>query len=45
MESIDHSRKLKEAKRIIYNRARHRESYKKKALIVQEWHKLEELVK
>ena len=43
--NIDHTRRLKDAKRIIYNRARHREKYKKKALIVEEWKKLEQMVK
>jgi len=42
---MDHDQKLKELKRIIYNRARHRETYKKKEHIVKEWKKLEELVK
>ena len=41
----DHEQKLKAMKRIIYDRARHREKYQKKEAIVREWKKLEELVK
>ena len=41
---MDDTSKLKELKRIIYNRARHKETYRKKELIIQEWKKLEKLV-
>ncbi len=41
---ISHENKLKELKRIVYKRARHRETYKKKEHIVKEWKKLEALV-
>lgn len=41
---ISHENKLREARRIIYKRAKHREMYQKRVHIQKEWNKLEDLV-
>lgn len=42
---INHENKLKEARRVIYKRARHREIYKTQVQKTKEWDKLEEMIK